>query len=164
MCGISLRPFRTGEIANGRGQAYIQTVRPLNLSLLEGRLAICRLDANQPIPAWAGAGGFCSITRTAVELSIVCDEDRVPAEVRQEAGWRAFRVEGPLPFDATGILAAIAAPLAAAGVPIFAVSTFDTDYVLVKDADARRGAEALAAAGHRVGSATSPPPEPRTTP
>lgn len=139
-------------------------MRPLNLKLREERLAICRLDAGPPIPAWAGSGAFSSITRTAEELSIVCEEACVPSEVRHEPGWRVFQVEGPLPFSATGVLAAIAAPLAAAEIPLFAVSTFDTDYVLVKDSDAVRAAEALAAGGHRVSSATSPPREPRTTP
>lgn len=90
------------------------------------------------------------MTRTADELSIVCPELSVPAHVRHEPGWRAFQVEGPLPFSATGILAAIAVPLAAAGISIFSVSTFDTDYVLVKDSDASPAAAALYASGHRV--------------
>ena len=136
----------------------------LSLTLLPGRLAVCRLEGNDPIPPWAVDGDFYSVTRVEGELSIVCDEARLPPEVRHEPGWRAFRVEGPLPFSATGILAAIAAPLAAAGIPIFALSTFDTDYVLVKGADAARAAEALRAAGHRIAETTLPPPEPPSKP
>jgi hypothetical protein len=120
------------------------------LKLLPEHLAICRLDGRDPVPEWAAASGFHSITRTADELSIVQAEARVPAQVRHEPGWRAFQVEGPLPFSATGILAAIAVPLAAAGISIFSVSTFDTDYVLVKDSDASPAAAALYASGHSV--------------
>jgi len=120
------------------------------LKLLPERLAICRLEASDRVPGWATADGFLSVTRTADELSIVCPERSVPAHVRQEPGWRAFQVEGPLPFSATGILAALAVPLAAAGISIFSVSTFDTDYVLVKDSDASPAAAALYASGHSV--------------
>ena len=125
-------------------------VRRLKLRLLPEVLAICRLDAGAPVPPWAMNGVFSSVTRTAAELSVICPEAQAPAEVRREPGWRAFRVEGPLPFEATGILAAIAAPLAAAEIPIFAISTFDTDYVLVKEAHASRAAAVLGAAGHTV--------------
>jgi hypothetical protein len=141
---------------------YIQTVRQLHLTLRPERLAICRLGAADAIPPWAASSRFSSITRTDDELSVVCADADAPPEIRQDRGWRAFQVEGPLPFEATGILAAIAAPLAAAGIPIFAISTFDTDYVLVKDADARRAVGALTAAGHRVSNATSPPQEQMT--
>lgn len=118
-----------------------------DLLLLPQRLAVCRLAPDAAIPSWA-AGPFFSITRTADELSVVCPEDAVPADVRCESGWRAFQVAGPLDFSLTGILAAIAAPLAAAGVSIFAVSTFDTDYVLVKEANLARAIDALREAGH----------------
>lgn len=119
------------------------------LSLLPGRFAVCRLAAGNPAPAWA-TGPFVSITRTAVELSIVCAEECVPAGTKCETGWRVFEVAGPLEFSLTGVLAAIAAPLTAAGVSIFAVSTFDTDYVLVKGTDLARAADALRIAGHSV--------------
>ena len=130
-----------------------------NLMLLPERFAVCRVAAGNPIPQWASAGDFVSITRTADEISIVCAERTVPADIRHEPGWRAFQVEGPLPFEATGILAAIAVPLAAAKISIFAISTFDTDYVLVKEIHAARAAAVLAAAGHRIAGATSPLPE-----
>jgi hypothetical protein len=123
----------------------------MNLSLNPERLSVCQLPADAPIPAWATAGrGFCSITRTTEELSIVCAETGVPAGTRQEAGWRAFKVEGPLDFALTGILSSLAAPLAQAGISIYAVSTYHTDYVLVKAAKVDEAVRALRRAGHVV--------------
>ncbi len=105
----------------------------LTLTLLEARLGICRLDATSEVPPWATAATLFSVTRTADELSIVCPEEFVPDGVRCERGWRGFKLEGPFEFSEVGILSAVAVPLAEAGVGIFAVSTFDTDYVLVKE-------------------------------
>ena len=123
----------------------------LRLSLGEERLAVVRLDPGADIPAWALAPtSFSSISRTAEELSIVCDDSLVPDGARIEGGWRALKVEGPLDFGLTGILAAIADPLARAGVSIFAISTFDTDYVLVKDDKVHTALAALCAAGHSI--------------
>ena len=122
----------------------------LRLRALLGRLAVCRLPADVPIPSWALAGGIVSITRTNDELSIVCPEERVPAEVKAERGWRALQVVGPLDFALTGVLAALVVPLAEAGVSIFALSTYDTDYVLVRENDLPRAVTALAHAGHTV--------------
>jgi uncharacterized protein len=127
----------------------------MHLTLLPGRLAICRLSAGAPVPGWTPtAGSLVSITRTVEELSVVCDEARVPAEVVAERGWRALRVTGPLDFALTGVLAALAAPLAAAGVSIFALSTYDTDYVLVREADVELAMAVLAGAGHTVEQST----------
>jgi hypothetical protein len=112
----------------------------LNLSLLPEPLAVCRLAPDAAIPGWAlapGAAGapvtLVSLTRTPEELSIVCPQDRLPPGVRAERGFRAFKVAGPLDFSLTGVLSTLLAPLAAAGVSVFAVSTYDTDYILVKD-------------------------------
>jgi hypothetical protein len=123
----------------------------VNLSLIQDRLAVCQLAAEAAIPAWAGGKGhFCSVTRTKEELSIVCPAEVVPQEVKQEAGWRAFKIDGPLDFGLTGILASIADPLAAAGVSIFVVSTYNTDYVLVKDAQVAAAVQVFQASGHSV--------------
>ncbi|HZY42181.1 MAG TPA: ACT domain-containing protein, partial [Anaerolineae bacterium] len=103
----------------------------LTLSILSETLAICRLDRETIIPAWA-AGEFVSITRTSDELSIVCDECNVPPGVKADRGWRALKVDGPLDLALTGVLVSIVQPLAEAKINIFAISTFDTDYVLVK--------------------------------
>jgi hypothetical protein len=118
--------------------------------LLPGRFAICRLPAESAAPAWAAGGAFSSITRTPDEQSVVCAEGQAPEETNCERGWRLLQVAGPLEFSMTGVLAAIASPLAVAGVSIFAISTFDTDYILVKEEDLAKAMDALRAAGHRI--------------
>jgi hypothetical protein len=123
----------------------------LTLQVLQEPLAICRLDAGEPLPDWAAAAPFFSVTRTADELSLVCAQHAVRAGVIHEPNWRALKVAGPLPFALTGILLSLAAPLAEAGISIFAVSTYDTDYVLVKAQDLEQAVEVLQAAGHAVG-------------
>jgi hypothetical protein len=127
----------------------------LDLTPLPERLAVCRLPADAPLPAWAMTGPWSSITRTADELSIVCREREAPGDVIAERGWRALKVAGPLDFGLTGVLAALAGPLAEAGVSLFAVSTYDTDYVLVKADRLAEAVRALIAAGHRVNGSTN---------
>ena len=123
----------------------------LPLELLPDTLAICRLEADAPVPEWVNdSGGFVTVSRTTEELSITALQRVVPPEVRCERDYRAFRVRGPLPLDLIGILAAIANPLADAGLGIFAISTFDTDYVLVKSRDLAVAVAALETAGHQV--------------
>jgi hypothetical protein len=117
---------------------------------MPGSLAICRLAPDAPLPSWAAAGRFFSITRTAEELSIVCAEDDAPADVKAEKEWRALKAEGPLDFSAIGIIASLAVPLAAEGISLFVVSTFDTDYILVKQERLEAATAALARAGHRI--------------
>lgn len=103
----------------------------LTLRLLPETFAICRFAPDATLPAWAMGGAFWSVTRTAEELSVVCAAP-VPDNVLAERGWRGLQVVGPLDFALTGILAGLTAPLAEAGVSIFALSTYDTDYLLVK--------------------------------
>lgn len=124
--------------------------RTLKLELLTGSFAVCRLAEGAAAPEWAAAGPFVSVTRTDRETSVVCPEDAVPADVRREPGWRCLRVEGPLGFGMTGILASLASPLASSGVSIFVVSTYDTDYLLVQERDLGRAIDALGRAGHEV--------------
>jgi hypothetical protein len=122
---------------------------PLTLTLLPDLYAVARLDPDAPVPGWV-TGPFTSVTRTGLELSIVVRADRAHAHYRGEhleTGFRILEVEGPLPFDAVGILASIAAPLAEAGVSILALGTFDTDYVLVKETGLERARAALEASG-----------------
>ena len=123
----------------------------LALRVLPGLYAICRLPPAAPVPDWATGAAFVSVTRTAAELSVVCPAKDVPAEVRQEGGWRVLEAVGPFDFNLTGVLNSLTTPLAEAEVPLFAVSTFDTDYLLVRDADLSRAVEALRGAGHTVG-------------
>lgn len=121
----------------------------LELYILEDRLAVARLAPRDPVPAWP-RGRFTSITCTPEELSIVCDDDAVPPGVRAERGWRLLQVRGPIPFEATGVAAALVSPLAAAGISVFVVSTFDTDYLLVKGERIAEALVVLRAAGHET--------------
>ena len=102
------------------------------------------------MPEWAVGEGFFCVTQTAEELSIVCEETRVPAGVRVERDWVALKLDGPFPFAMTGVLTSFLQPLAEAGVPIFVVSTFDTDYVLMKRDKLEAAIKALGAAGHEM--------------
>lgn len=123
----------------------------LPLELLADTLAICRLDPGAPLPEWVErSSGFLTISRTAEELSITAPQAAVPADVPREGDYRAIRVRGPLPLNLIGILAAIADPLAEAGLGIFAISTYDTDYVLVKAHDLDTAIGALERAGHQI--------------
>lgn len=120
----------------------------LTLSILSDTVAICRLSKNATVPDWVWRGEFFSITRTTDELSIVCHQVSIPEDVRCEKDWRCLKVEGTLDFSLTGILAALAAPLAEAEISIFAISTFDTDYLLVKAHHLENAIKVLSAAGH----------------
>jgi len=105
----------------------------LTLSVMPILLAIVRLNPLSSIPIWAVDGeDFFSITKTEDELSIVCLEEKVPKELKGEKGWRCLKVEGPLDFALTGILSSLAGPLAQAKISVFAISTFDTDYIMIK--------------------------------
>jgi hypothetical protein len=122
--------------------------RARRISWLGGRYAVCRLhpDSADAAPPLA-AGEFLSITRGPGEVSVVCEERVAPASGEVEPGWAAMRLDGPIPFHETGVIAGLAAPLAAAEVGIFTVATYDTDYVLVKASEAARAQAALEAAG-----------------
>lgn len=122
----------------------------LTLSIVPGVFAVCRLDPASPVPGWVTPDGFIAIVRTAEELSIVCAEQSVPAGVTCQRGWRGLKVAGPLDFALTGVLASLADPLAKAGVSIFAVSTYDTDYVLVREEQFATAISALRRAGHAI--------------
>jgi uncharacterized protein len=122
----------------------------LTLTVLPDRYAICRLDANAEVPAWSDAGQFKSVSRTPDELSIVCLEANVPSEVTCEPGWRILKCEGPLDYSLTGIVASLAEPLADAGVSIFPIATYETDYILVQEKHLELAIDALAGYGHAI--------------
>ena len=123
----------------------------LPLLVLNPVLAVCRLPADAPVPAWANQPSpFLTLSRTGEELSVATVEANVPADVRCERDYRALRVRGPLPLNLVGIVASIANPLAAAGLSIFAISTYDTDYILVKAAVLDSAVAVLRDAGHMV--------------
>jgi hypothetical protein len=117
---------------------------------MPGKFAVCRLPGDAPVPEWAWSGPFTSVTRTADEVSIVCAADRVPEEHQPKSPWVCFKLEGPFSFSEVGILASVIGPLAESGVPIFAVSTFDTDYVLVGAENVDIALQALRDGGHQL--------------
>lgn len=122
----------------------------LTLELLPGLLAVCRLAADAPWPAWAEGPGLVSLTRSDNELSVVCAQERVPADAPGRRGWRALRVAGVMDLGLVGVMAGLTAPLAAAGISVFSLATHDTDYLLLAESDLGPALVALAAAGHRV--------------
>ena len=126
----------------------------MKLTVLSGEFSVWRLAAEAPLPA-VDSGTLLSLTRTENELSIVSSSSEVPVDATVEAGWRCLRVEGPLAFEMTGVLAALSAPLAEAEIPIFVVSTYDTDYLLVKAADLERACSTLSDEGHTINFGTS---------
>lgn len=125
----------------------------MTLERRPGQWTVCRIDAGAPIPDWAARSSheFLSITRTDRELSIVAPDELVPTDVTAERGWRLIRVVGPLDFNLIGILSRLTGALAEAGVPVFAVSTYDTDYLLVKRADESRAVKVLRAVATVIG-------------
>jgi uncharacterized protein len=122
----------------------------MKLYVLDDLYAVVRCDPDAPLPAWLTGGHFWSATRSDAELSIVCREADVPDDASAERGWCALELAGPLDFSLTGVVATLVTPLAEAEVPIFVLSTFETDYLLVRERDLPRSVEALRAAGHEL--------------
>lgn len=125
---------------------------PMGLEMEELRedYSICRLSPSSSPPDWSAESEFLSMTRTEDELSIVCPTRRVPEGCREERSWRCLKVKGPLALGLVGVLASLAKPLAEAEIPIFAVSTFDTDYLLVTRNDLGKAVEVLRRSGVTV--------------
>ncbi|MEM7673001.1 MAG: ACT domain-containing protein [Verrucomicrobiota bacterium] len=122
----------------------------LTLRVLPHELAICRMDPQSPIPEWVQKSPFFSITRTETELSIVSEPGYQPVNSQSDRGWNAIAVVGPLDFDLTGILSSLATPLAAVEIPIFVISTFDTDILLVKMEQLSAACQTLKTSGHAI--------------
>jgi hypothetical protein len=117
---------------------------------MEGRYAIAKFPCDAEIPAWATGSAFFSVTRTLYELSVVSAEASVPAGLDASRGWRMLKVHGPFAFEETGVVAALANPLARVGVGIFVISTYDTDYLLVQQEEIPVAVETLEHAGHKI--------------
>lgn len=145
-----------GLTGNGRTE-----MRKLTLTLLPEMFGICRFRPSEEIPGWALASAFFSVTRTSRELSIVCPERRIPAGVTSSRRWRALSVKGTLDFTEIGIIASLAIPLKEARVPIFVVSTFDTDYLLVRERHLKTAVEVLSGTGHRINLRSGRPTAPK---
>ena len=129
-------------------------MKRLAIDVRPGEYTVVRLPADAAVPAELlapGAAPFVSVTRTAGELSIICPAGSAPDGGTVEDGWRLLSVRGPLEFTLTGIIAALASELAAAGVALFSMSTFDTDHILVRADDLDHAVKALRESGHEVG-------------
>ncbi|MEO8972140.1 MAG: ACT domain-containing protein [Ktedonobacteraceae bacterium] len=121
----------------------------MQLIVLPDKLALCRLLSSEDVPAWVWREkSLLSVTYTSDELSVVCASKVVPDDIQCERNWRAMKVQGPLDFSLTGILAVLAGPLAGAGIAIFALSTYDTDYILVKEDVLQQAVMVLRQHGH----------------
>jgi len=127
-----------------------RTAPPLTFVILRQTFAICRLDKDAPIPHWAFQGGLFSITQTKDELSIVCPQMNVPKGIICNQGWSCLKVKGPLDLSSTGIISSIASTLEMKNISLFSVSTYETDYVMVKEKDLEGAIFALTEAGHRI--------------
>ena len=124
------------------------------LHLLPGVYSVCWLHKDASVPQWGTRGCFYSITRTAQGLTVVCLDDHVPAEVTQERGWKLLMVEGPLAFSLTGIIASLTGPLSRSGISVFTLSTYDTDYLLVKKEQLEDAVWVLVAQGYEIDERT----------
>lgn len=122
----------------------------LKFTRLAGSYAILRLQNDAPAPEWATRGEFTSITRTPDELSIVCPTSNLPPDVSSPHRWTCLKLEGPFPFSLTGVLLSFIEPLSNNGIPIFAISTFDTDYILIQEAHIETALKFLEKAGHEM--------------
>jgi hypothetical protein len=120
----------------------------LKFRQLSNPYAIVRLAPDAPVPTWATKGDFTSITRTADELSIVCPTANLPADVHSPHRWICLKLEGPFPFSQTGVLLSFIEPLSNNAIPIFAISTYDTDYVLIQEEHAEAALDWLRADNH----------------
>ncbi len=120
----------------------------LTLTIFPQLFAICRLHPDGYIPPWALIGDFVSLTRTNEELSIICPQDNVPSEAQAERGWHCLKVEGPFDFSVAGVHASLALPLAEANISVLAIATYETDHLLVREADLEHAIEVLTRAGH----------------
>lgn len=126
------------------------TDRNLTLRVLDKTYAVCSLSKGEEIPVWALSGDFLSITKTEEELSIVCEEKNVRQGIKYEGNWRILKIEGPLGFSLVGILAKIANIMSENNISIFAISTYDTDYILIKQGNINKSVEVLKKENYNV--------------
>ena len=126
------------------------TIKKLSLSSIPDRFAVCQIDHQAKIPDWAFEGEFSFISRTPDELSIICPAKFVPPDIQYVAGWRGLKIEGPFDFNEIGVLAAITAPLAQGDISLLTVSTYDTDYIFLQEAQFETAGDILEAVGHKI--------------
>jgi len=124
--------------------------KKLTLSILPDRYAICKLESDGEVPEWTQRSTFWSVTKTQQELSILCAEDDVPGNIKAERGWKVLKVEVPLDFSLTGIIASLTGPLAEANISVLVLSAYKTDYVMVRESSLDKAISILSSAGHIV--------------
>jgi len=122
----------------------------LKMRVIDGTFGVCRLSSMEKLPNWIEINEFYSITKTEDELSIVCSDKNIPNEITHENDWKIIKVEGPLDFSLTGVLSSLSTALANQGISIFAISTYDTDYILVKNKDIENAINVLSKEGHQI--------------
>jgi hypothetical protein len=122
----------------------------LTLTVKNLRFAIVKLNPSEPLPDCAALGEFWSITHTEDEISLIIQESQVKTEWIAELGWRILKVQGPLYFSLTGIIASLAVPLAEAKISIFATSTYNTDYMMIKETQLNAAVQVLRANGFEI--------------
>lgn len=139
-----------GHKLSGQNWGWMRERQCLKFRLLASLYGIVRLAADASVPAWATAGEFISISRSSEELSIVCAVDRIPNDIDLPHRWACLKIEGPFAFSQTGVLLSFIEPLSNNEVPIFAISTYDTDYVLIQEEFQGRALNLLQGAGHEL--------------
>jgi uncharacterized protein len=135
--------YRGFESLPLRSVINMKNMKKFTLSILPEKLGICHFDKKSPIPGWAEDVSFCSVTRTKDELSVVCPQDKIPGGVLAEKNWRAFKLEGADDIHSVGVISALAQPLAGAGISIFNISTYQTNYILVEEKNLTKAVEIL---------------------
>jgi uncharacterized protein len=124
--------------------------RQLQLSLLKDKYGICTLPSTAPIPGWATAQSLASITRTEKELTIVCRQKIIPSQYQSDLNWRCFKIDGSFDLNQVGVISSISSPLAAAGISIYVISTYDTDYFLIQEHNLEQTISVLSGSGHSI--------------
>lgn len=122
------------------------------LKVVKGTYAVAQLPAKAGIPSWFNGGGFAALVKADDEITLVCDESRVPRTVTAQRGWACFRSVGPFAFDETGIVASLVSPISANGIGVFVLCTFDGEHILCPKEEFGRAQEILIAEGHRFES------------
>jgi hypothetical protein len=124
--------------------------RQLQLSLLKDKYGICTLPNTAPIPDWALTQSLASITRTEKELTIVCRLEILPSQYQSDLNWRCFKIDGSFDLNQIGVISSISSPLADAGISIYVISTYDTDYFLIQEQNLEKTISVLSNSGHYI--------------
>jgi hypothetical protein len=120
----------------------------MRLKKVEGTYAVSQLSAEDTLPDWLNGPGLTAMVRTEDELTIICDEHRVPEGTNTERGWACFRSIGPFSFDEAGIVASLVTPVSARNIGVFVLCTFDGEHILCPEKDFEKVRDVLLSEGH----------------